>query len=157
MCIRDRLVLAVSPVRDAQDRQLAQPVGQRRAEHQMVVEAQERPGELGVTHERREQIARRFRIAALRRQHARQRVIDSVVPLVRGERGHTRTGWFLSFTRIRFSYFANRFPPFQQMVNPTVQMCRSVTCHLSSNDAAWGPYEGFRTLILAAREDSFLR
>ena len=151
------LVLAVAPMRDAQHRQLAQPGGQRRAEQQVVVEAQEGLGQLrdGGRASRADCPpppgcgARRAACPTARDRQRRPTGPRGAGAHAPGASSRSRESdshiWPIDF------HLSRRWSI------PAGQMCRSAGCHLGSNGAARRPCERFRTLILAAREDSFLR
>ena len=97
------LVVAVGAVRDPQDGQFAQPRRQRRAEQQVDVEAQEGLGELGMADQGGQRGCPRPPGCAALRAASRTAPVDGVVPLVRGQRGHSHRR-LLSDLRIRFSF-----------------------------------------------------
>lgn len=82
------LVFAMPAVRDPQDRELAEPGVERRAEQQVVAEPQERLGQVRVAGQRRQCGAGTFRVEPLLGEHDRECVSHVVVPLVGWQRGH---------------------------------------------------------------------
>ena len=76
-------------MRDPQNGQLAQPGRQRRVEQQVHVEAQELLRQVGMVDEGPEDVARVLGVAALLGEHHGERAVDGVVPLIRGQRGHS--------------------------------------------------------------------
>src|SRR4051794_39248804 len=91
-------------------------VQERRVEKQMHVELQELLRQVRMVDESAEDVAGVLGVAALGGKHHGEGAVDGVVPLIRGQRGHSH-GLLLSRVRIRFSFPTNRFPPFVPKVN----------------------------------------
>jgi hypothetical protein len=145
-------------VGDSQDGLLADTRRESGAVEQVSAEAQERTSQLGVTHQGRHEVAGALGVAPLWGQHPGQGLLDSLVPLVGGQRLQAHPQSPLGFHPVtlaeRESYSHLQLTDWHDSHGwsiPTVDPSSRW-----SRDGLWRTCRNNRwMLILTSREDSF--